>query len=182
MKNFLLKNIALVAIAALAVPVAALAMNVNMDAGTLINGHVQQEVSSKTAQDGERFTIVTDGGSTIYGHLSQVARANIGRKAHLQLNVDRIRFTDGTSAPLHATVVAVTKKAQPNYVRAAGTVLGGMIAGNILGKALGTNAGGVFGAVGGGLLAANTTSDIDVPAGSTIQLQLTEPLVVRRQS
>lgn len=169
-------------IAAIAVPLSALAVNVNMSEGTVIDGRVQQEITSKTAQDGQRFTVVTSGGSTIYGHLSDVARANIGRKAHLTLNFDRIRFSDGTSAPISAKLVSVTKKAQPNYVRAAGTVLGGMVAGNILGKALGTNTGGIVGAVGGGLLAANTTSDIDVPTNAAVQLQLTQALVVRRQA
>jgi hypothetical protein len=163
MRKMFLKGLALTIFATLALPLGVLAANVDLDAGTVISGHVTQEISSKTAQDGQRFSIETDGGSVIHGHLAQVARANIGRKAHLQLVFDRIRFSDGTSAPLHATLVSVTKKAQPNYVRAAGTVLGGMIAGNILGKALGTNAGGLIGAAGGGLLAANTTSDIDIP-------------------
>jgi hypothetical protein len=175
----------LAAVAALTVflaPIGALAVDVDMDAGTLISGHVEREISSKTAQDGDRFAVRTDAGSVIFGHVSQVSRANVGRKAHLALNFDRIRFSDGTSAPIRAKLVSVEKKAKTNYVRAAGTVLGGMIAGNILGKALGTNAGGALGVVGGGLLAANTASDIDVPQGSAVEVQLTEPLVLRRQA
>ncbi|HTV72931.1 MAG TPA: hypothetical protein VME66_04410 [Candidatus Acidoferrales bacterium] len=183
MKNFLRYVAALATATALGVlPVGVLAANVDLPAGTIISGHVEEDISSKTAEDGEGFRVETDSGSIIYGHLSQVARANIGRKAHLKLDFDSIRFYDGTKAPIHATVVSVTKKAQTNYVRAAGTVLGGMIAGNILGKAVGTNAGGAIGLVGGGLLAANTASDIDIPAGSPIQIQLTEPLITRRQA
>jgi hypothetical protein len=169
------------AVMAFAAPLGASA-DVSMDSGTLINGRVEREISTRTAQDGDRFAVRTDAGAVIYGHLSQVARANIGRKAHLTLHFDRIRFSDGTSAPLSAKLVAVNQKKQTNYVRAAGTVLGGMVAGNILGKALGTNAGGAIGVVGGGLLAANTASDIDVPRDSAIEVQLTAPLVVRRQA
>jgi hypothetical protein len=165
-----------------AAPMGALAVNVSMDSGTLISGHVERELSSKTAQDGDRFAVRTDSGAVIYGHLSQVARANVGHKAHLNLNFDRIRFSDGTSAPIAAKLVSVAKTAKTNYVRAAGTVLGGMIAGNILGKAIGTNAGGALGVVGGGLLAANTASDIVVPQDAAIEVQLTQPLVVRRQA
>jgi hypothetical protein len=167
---------ALVLLTAMAVPPPAFAGAI--DTGTLIDGRLQQELSSRNAQDGERFTVQTNKGSVIYGHLSEVARANIGRKAHLKLNFDRIRFASGRTEPLSAKLVSVSTKAQPNYTRAAGTVLGGMIAGNIIGKALGTNAGGLFGAIGGGLLAVNTTSDIDVPAGSSVEIQLTEPLQV----
>jgi hypothetical protein len=170
------------ALAVSAAPVASLAVNVSMDSGTLISGHVEREISSKTAQDGDRFAMRTDSGAVIYGHVSQVSRANIGRKAHLLLNFDRIRFSDGTSAPIGAKLVSVSKQAKTNYVRAAGTVLGGMFAGNMLGKALGTNAGGALGVVGGGLLAANTASDINVPQGAAIEVQLTQPLVVRRQA
>lgn len=150
-----------------------------IDSGTLIDGQLQQEISSKTAQDGDSFTVRTAKGSIISGHLTEVARANVGRKAHLKLNFDRIRFAGGRSEPLQAKLVSVSKKAQPNYTRAAGTVLGGMLAGNIIGKALGTNAGGLIGAIGGGLLASNTISDIDLPQNSLVELQLTEPLRVR---
>lgn len=158
------------------------AANVNLSAGTTIDASVQQDINSKTAQDGQTFTAVTPSGSRIRGHLSQVERANLGRKAHLTLNVDTITFSDGTTAPLNAEVIGVGTKKQTNYVQAAGTALGGMIVGNILGKAIGTNVGGLVGLAGGGLLAANTSSNIEVPAGSTIRIKLNAPLVVRSQA
>src|SRR6185312_12808811 len=103
---------------------AAQAANVNLPAGSTIDATIQQEMNSKTAQDGQTFTAVTSSGSRIRGHLSQVARANIG-------------------------------------------------------KALGTGLGGLVGVAGGALLAANTSSNIDVPAGSLLRLKLDAPLVVR---
>jgi hypothetical protein len=167
--------IAVALIAAVALPVTALAQYYK-PAGATISGTIQQELRSKTAQDGQQFTMVTSGGSTIYGHLSQVARANIGRKAHLKLDFDSIRFPDGTTSRLHASLEAVQSHKQVNYTQAAGQVLGGMIVGNILGKAVGTNLGGAFGLAGGALLASNTATDIDIPAGAQATIRLNAPV------
>ncbi|MGH7716695.1 MAG: hypothetical protein ACREML_11945 [Vulcanimicrobiaceae bacterium] len=170
-----LRIAAVALIAAFALPMTALAQYYK-PAGATITGTIQQELRSKTAQDGQRFTMVTSGGSTIYGHLSQVARANIGRKAHLKLDFDWIRFPDGSRSRLHATLEGVQSHKQVNYTQAAGQALGGMIVGNILGKAIGTNAGGVVGLAGGALLAANTATDIDIPAGAQATIRLNSPI------
>jgi hypothetical protein len=169
-------------IATLATAHVARAANVDLPAGSTIDATIQQELNSKTAQDGQTFTAVTSSGSRIRGHLSQVVRATPTRKAHLKLNVDTITFSDGTTVPLNAEVIGVGEKKQTNYVQAAGQVLGGMIVGNIVGKAIGTNLGGLVGVAGGALLAANTASNIQVPAGSQLRLKLNAPLVVRPQA
>lgn len=158
------------------------AMDVDFPAGATIDGTIRQEINSKTAQDGQGFTMLTTSGSRIKGHLSEVQRANLGRKAHLKLNVDTITFTDGISSPISAEVIGVGQKKQTNYTQAAGTILGGMIAGNIVGKTIGTNIGGLIGVVGGSLLAANTSQDIIIPVGSLIRIKLTAPLLVRAQA
>ena len=158
------------------------AATANFPAGSTLSGTIQQDINTKTAQDGQRFTMVTPSGSVIIGHLSEVDRANIGRKAHVKLNFDDIRFGDGTSAPIRAKLIGVQQHKKVNYVQAAGQVLGGMIVGNIVGKAIGTNLGGLVGVAGGGLLAANTSTNIEIPSGAQAQIQLTEPLVVRPQA
>ena len=175
-RNMILRTSAIVLALALVLPAAASAQAYYKPAGATISGTIQQELRSKTAQDGQRFTMVTSGGSTIYGHLSQVARANIGRKAHLTLNFDSIRFPNGATTPLHASLEAVSQKSQINYTQAAGQVLGGMIVGNVLGKAIGTNLGGLVGVAGGALLAKNTATDIDIPAGSSATIRLNAPI------
>src|SRR5579872_3437072 len=86
----------------------------SLPAGSTITGTTQQEINTKTAQDGQRFTVVTSGGSRIYGHLSEVDRANIGRKAHVKLNFDSIRFPDGGRSSINATVESVQQKTQVN--------------------------------------------------------------------
>jgi hypothetical protein len=159
------------------------AANVNLPAGSTIDTTLQQDLNSKTAQDGQQFTLVTASGSRIRGHLSNVHRSTVtGRKAGLTLNADTITFADGTTSPIDAQVIGVGQHKQTNYVQAAGQVLGGMIVGNIIGKAIGTNLGGLVGVAGGALLAANSSSNIDVPAGAQVRLKLEAPLVVRPQA
>jgi hypothetical protein len=166
-----------VALALLGAATVAQAMNVNFPAGATLDGTILQTINTKTAQDGQRFTMITSSRSHIKGHLSEVQRANFGRKAHLKVNVDTITFADGTSLPLSAEVIGVGETKQTNYAQAAGTVLGGLIVGNIVGKTVGTNLGGLIGVAGGSLLAANTSQNITVPAGSLIRIKLTAPLI-----
>jgi hypothetical protein len=167
----------IVAFVMLATSTVARAMDVNFPSGATLDGRLQQEISTKSARDGQTFTLVTPSGSRIKGHLSEVQRANFGRKSHLKLNIDTITFTDETSLPINAEVIGVSQKKQTNYAQAAGTVLGSMIVGNIVGKAIGTNLGGLIGVAGGSLLAANTSQNVILPGDSLIRIRLTAPLI-----
>ena len=172
----LLLPVALALALALAVPAGIRAAAVNYPAGSTIAATVRQAIGTKTARDGDRFTMVTPSGSTIYGHLSEVVRATATRKAHLKLNFDTIQFPDGARAPIHATLAGVVTKRPVNIAQAGAQILGGMIVGNIVGKKLGTGAGGLVGLAGGALLAANTAYDLEIPAGAAASITLTEPL------
>jgi hypothetical protein len=88
----------IVAFVMLATSTVARAMDVNFPAGATLDGRLQREISTKSAQDGQTFTLVTPSGPRIKGHLSEVQRANFGRKSHLKLNIDTITFTDETFA------------------------------------------------------------------------------------
>ena len=164
----------------LLLPSIAAAATVNYPAGSTIDAKLQQEISTKSAQEGQRFTMLTASGSKIYGHLSEVVAASPARKAHVKFNFDLIQFDDGTRTTLHASLAGITQKKATSYVTAAGEALGGMIVGNILGKKLGTNAGGLVGLAGGALLAANTAYNIDIPEGAAARIILTQPLVAGR--
>ena len=158
-----------------AISAVASAASVYYPAGATLSGAIQQDLSSK-GQDGQRFTVVTNGGSTIYGHLSEVHRANIGAKAHIKLNFDSVVFPDGSRSAINATATSIAQQKKTNYTQAAGQVLGGMVVGNVLGKMVGTNIGGAIGLAGGALLAANTSQDIIIPAGSAVTMKLNAPL------
>jgi|SRR5579875_1096436 len=170
-------SFAALTLATLLVPGAAIAANVNFPAGATLTATLQNEINTKTAQDGQPFTMKTPSGSTIYGHLSEVVAATVTKKAHVKLNFDTIQFDDGMRAPLAAELASIAQKKQTSYLQAAGQAVGGMIAGNIVGKAMGTNVGGLIGLAGGALLAANTSYNIDIPAGAAARITLTAPLV-----
>src|SRR5579872_3639912 len=119
----ILRTSAIALILALILPAAAGAQAYYKPAGSAISGALQQEINTKTAQSGQRFTLVTGSGSTIYGHLSNVNRANIGRKASVTLNYDSIRFPNGATAAMNATTAGVSGTKHPiNYGQAAGQV------------------------------------------------------------
>ncbi|HEV3155983.1 MAG TPA: hypothetical protein VGZ00_01420 [Candidatus Baltobacteraceae bacterium] len=178
-RNYLLGAV----LAGLLIPGVASAANVNFDTGTQITGVVQQKIDTKNAYDGEKFTVVTQNGSTIYGHISDVVKSGLLKKAHLTLNVDSIQFADGTTAPLSAKVVNVQEKHNINVLPAAGEVVAGNVAGNYLGKHLiGGSLGGIIGLAGGALYAANTARDIQVPQNAQITVELTQPLIARPQT
>ena len=170
---------------------AASALAVTIDAGTQISGSLQQQIDTKTARDGDTFTMTTNGltdaagapvNATIYGHLSEVVASSYTHKAHVKMNFDRIQFADSSSAPVSAALVAVDKKQNTNFLRAASEVVGAMVAGNVVGKWAGTDIGGVIGAGTGILYAANTASDIVLPQYANVKISLTQNIESRQQA
>jgi hypothetical protein len=169
---------------------AAAAGAVTFDQSSQISGTLQSDLSSKTAKDGDTFTIVTTAAQTsagttvpvtIYGHVSEVVKQGLTQKAHIKLNFDKIALADGSSAPLDAKLVSMQTKQQTNAAKAVGAVVLGDILGNWVGKSMGSNAGWAVGAGGGFLYAATMSSDVLVPAGSTVVMQLLQPVTILRQ-
>jgi hypothetical protein len=176
---------------ALALSLGAVASAVTIESGTKLNGTLQSDLSSKTAQNGDTFRIAVNGiptstGATvnnavIVGHVTDVVKSSISHKAHMTLVPDRIKFSNGTSAPIDASLTGYATKQKTNIGSVAAEAIGGMLVGNYLGKHMGTNAGGAVGLAGGVLYAANTASDIVVQSGTTVSMKLNAPVVIRRQ-
>lgn len=155
--------------------------------GAVVKGTLAQVLASKSANVGDQFQLTNvasqDGsvtGATVYGHVAAVQRASQGRRAQLQLAYDRIQFADGTSTDVRGSTVSMTQKQRVNTVAkdVVGAV-GGMVIGNIIGKWTGlpTNLGGGLGAAGGFLVANNVQQNFTVPAGTTITMRLSQPVV-----
>jgi hypothetical protein len=170
---------------------AAAAGAVTFDQDSQISGTLQNDLSTQTAKDGDTFTLVTTtaptstGGltsATIYGHVSEVVKSGVTKKSHIKLNFDRIALSDGTSAPIDAKVVSMQPKQKTNAVKAIGAVVVGDILGNYIGKHMGTDVGGIIGTGTGILYAATMGSDLVVPQGSTVTLQLVSPVTIRPQA
>jgi hypothetical protein len=114
-------------------------------AGVTIDTDLQQELSSGKNRDNEKFTIKIKNGSvskypalkdaTIEGHLEKVTKAAKGKKAQMNLTFDDLKLKNGDLLPIDATLVntQVETKTKGQFLKNAGIILGGTIAGNFVG-------------------------------------------------
>lgn len=114
-------------------------------AGTTIDTDLQQEISSGKNRNNEKFTIKIKNGSigkypilkdaTIEGHLENVTKAAKGKKAKLNLFFDAVKLKNGDTLPIDATLVntRVETKTKGQFIKNAGIILGGTMAGKFVG-------------------------------------------------
>jgi len=155
--------------------------------GAVVKGTLAQQLGSKNVNVGDQFTLTNvasqDGsvtGATVYGHVAAVQRASMGRKAQIALAYDRIQFADGTSTDVRGQTVSMYEKQHVNTtVKDGAGAVGGMVVGNVIGKWTGmpTNLGGGLGAAGGFIVAHNVQENFTVPAGTTVSMRLSQPVV-----
>ncbi len=160
-----------------------------LQSGSLLNGTLNQNLSSNHAYVGEPVSlsnVTSDDGSgsvtggTLYGYVATVQKAAQGRPGSIQLHFNRL-VTGHATYTVNTTVTKTNVSTKNNTLKEAGGALAGMLVGNMIGKTIfHTGAGGIVGAAGGFLLAKNNHQDINVPAGSVVQVQVNS--VVRRQS
>jgi hypothetical protein len=138
-------------------------------AGTTFRGKLQQEISSKTDRDGDRFSIVGNG-ETIDGHLVNVHPAGLGKKPAMTIVFDNVRTSDGTTAePVDVTIENIGEfGAKSHHWRTIGMVMAGGIAGHMVAH---KHHGGLAGAAGAYMLSQEMKTDIDVKPGTTIVLK-----------
>ncbi|MEA2664882.1 MAG: hypothetical protein QOI11_1826 [Candidatus Eremiobacteraeota bacterium] len=192
-----LQALAVAAIAAL--PLAASAQATGdtlLPSQTVLNGTLEQQISSRTAQVGDPFVLDVQApfpaddsrytGAKVYGHVATVARAGGMKKGGVALAFDRLTLQDGTTAALQGQVLSLDaqgNKANSTTKAIVGGVVG-QIVGNYIGKHIGTNVGGAVGAIGGAIYASNTGQNITIGQGSQVSLKTTAPATVlsRRQA
>jgi hypothetical protein len=114
-------------------------------AGVTIDTDLQQELSSGKNRNNEKFTIKIKNGSvgkypalkdaTIEGHLEGVTKAAKGKKAKMNLFFDDVKLKNGELLPISASLVntQVETKTKGQFLKNAGIILGGTIAGNFIG-------------------------------------------------
>jgi len=162
---------------------------------TVVQGTLEQTISSKTAQVGDPFVLDVIGpypgddqryaGAKVYGHVATVGHAGGLKRGSVALAFDRLTLADGTTASLQGQVLSLD--AQGNRANTTSkAIIGGVVGsvlGNYLGKHIGTSIGGAVGAIGGALYAASTGQNVQVPQGSTVALKTTAPSTIlsRRQ-
>jgi len=158
--------------------------------GSLLNGTLSQSYSSNHAYVGEPVVlqnVTSDDGSgrvtsgTLYGVVSAVQKAGQGRPGKIAFSFDRLVTGSGATYNVNTTVTQMKVATKNNTAKEAGGALAGMLVGNAIGKTLFHVGGfGAVGAVGGFLLAKNNHQEINIDAGTIVQVQLNS--VTRRQS
>ena len=152
---------------------------------------LETELSSDTAQVEQRFeaTTVADlfrgnevlvpAGSSLRGVVSSVQKATrMDRKGSLKVSFDQITVR-GRNYPIRGTV---TQALESEGIRGeAGKIGTGGAVGAIIGGIMGGLKGAVLGAVigGGGIVAATEGSDVKLPAGTILRVQLDTPPNIR---
>jgi hypothetical protein len=169
---------------------AAIAAQAALSQGTLLNGTIDGNYSSNHAYVGERviLTNVTnnDGSGTVvggklYGEVASVQSASQGRPGKIRFRFNRLVTRSGAVYAVDTRVTQLKSSTKNNTLKEVGGALGGMIVGNMLGKTIfHSGAGGLLGAAGGFLLAKNNRENVNVPAGSIVQVEVLS--VSRRQS
>ena len=123
-------------------PAGALAV---VPAGTTVDTDLQRELSTGKNRNNEKFAIKIKNGSVgkypalkdaaIEGHLENVTKAAKGKKAKMNLVFDAIKLKNGDILPIDATLVntKVETKTKGQFLKNAGIILAGTIAGNFIG-------------------------------------------------
>jgi hypothetical protein len=168
---------------------ATVAAHAQVSQGTLLDGTIDGDYSSNHAYAGQDVTVsnvTSDSGGYVrngrlYGYVAEVQKAGQGRPGKIRFRFTKLVTGSGAVYAIDSHVTNMKAVTKTNAAKEAGGALAGMLVGNAIGKTLfGGSAGGALGAAGGFLLAKNNRQDIDVPAGSYIQVELTS--VTRRQS
>jgi hypothetical protein len=157
--------------------------------GAIFDGKINTELSSKTSQNGDPFTLTITGslfhphkelqGAVIDGHVENVTPASATHKATMNLIFDDITFADGTKQPISVVVNKLSIiEPKTHHIRDVGLIVGGAVAGHIVSKKTGHGGGTLAGAAAGFALASSMKSDIDIKPGTIVQLKLKSDLTV----
>lgn len=157
--------------------------------GTLLDGTIDGNYSSNHAYSGEAVTVsnvTSDSGGyirngTLYGYVSEVQKASQGRPGKIRFRFTKLVAGNGAVYAIDSRVTQMKEVTKNNAAKEAGGALAGMLVGNAIGKTLfGASGGGIVGAAGGFLLAKNNREDVNVSAGSYVQVEILS--VTRRQA
>ena len=159
--------------------------------GAEVDGALQQALTSKTNQTGDRFTLAQRDtffhrkpqlkGAVIDGHVENVSPAGAGKKATMSLVFDDIQLVDGTVIPISAKLISL-KEIEPktHKLRDAGIIMGTAVTGHFVSKSSGKKGGTLAGAAAGVALVATLKDDIKVNKGTVLRLELLKPIVTGR--
>ncbi len=154
-------------------------------AGTNINTDLQQEISTGKNRNNEKFVIKIKNGSvskypplkdaTIEGHLEDVTKAAKGKKAKLNLVFDAVKLKNGDLIPIAADLVntQVETKTKGQFLKNAGIIIGGTVAGKMLGDKAKFKGGKLAGAAAAtAFVLSSPGGEVVLKKGTDLQLKL----------
>jgi hypothetical protein len=160
-------------------------------AGITIDTDLQQELSSGKNKKNEKFTIKIKNGSVgkypilkdaaIEGHLEDVTKAAKGKKAALNLFFDDIKLKNGDLLPIDATLVntQVETKTKGQFLKNAGIILGGTVAGHFVGDKTNFKHGKLAGAAAAtAFVLSSPGGEVVLKKGTDLQVKLKSGLAV----
>ena len=174
-------------------PVAAGPKTYTVPAGTSLSVQLPGELSTKTAQVGQRFTanltsdLVLNGvtvaraGAPVQGSVTEVISGSktIGGKPTLALTFDNMTFAGG-DMPINGRLTQVAAKSDKG--RDSAKIAGGAVAGGVVGHQFdsdqGKFIGAILGAAAGTAAAKKTGKEVVLPAGSVLGFTLDSPVNV----
>jgi hypothetical protein len=163
-------------------------------AGTSLSVQLPAEISTKTAQVGQRLSanltsdLVVDGkvvakaGTLAQGSITQVISGSktIGGKPTLGITFDSLTFADGGDRPIDARITQVADKSDKAGDTA--KIAGGAVAGGVIGHQIDSDQGKIIGAIigaaAGTAAAKKTGKEVVLPAGTVVGLTLEAPVTV----
>lgn len=168
-------------------------VTVTLPASTLIVVETNQLLSSHSSEVGMSFStrvsqdvaaeghVVIPAGSQIFGRVIEAQAADkIGGRAKLALEFHTLGLDDGRRIELHAQFAEAGKSQRgKDAAIIGGATVGGVILGEAIDKGEGGIIGGVVGGIAGAVAAKKTKGKpVEVPAGTALTLQLTQPISI----
>jgi hypothetical protein len=157
--------------------------------GTTINTDLQQEISSGKNKANEKFTIKIKNSSVskypalkdavIEGHLQEVTKAAKGKKAKLNIAFDNVKLKNGDKIQLDADLVntQIESKTKGQFLKNAGIILAGTVAGNFVGDKANVKHGKMAGAAAAtAFVLSSPGGEVVLKKGTDIQLKLKSDL------
>jgi type IV secretory pathway VirB10-like protein len=168
----------------------------HIQAGTPLAIALSSELSSKTSQIGETFEgsvasdlwvgdrIAVPAGTRVVGNVTEVISGanSIGAVPLLALRLDRLELADGRSIPIRGEF---QQQGKSEKGRDAAKIVGGAAAGAVIGHQVrhddkGKVIGGILGGALGTAIAKKTGTEVQLPAGSQLNIVLSDGFSVTR--
>lgn len=166
---------------------------VRVPSGTRLSVELGSTLSSHTSQVGQSFQasltqdVAAEGrvalrkGTTVLGKVTEASPAKkIGGRARLSLEFHTLKLADGQRLPLQAVFAEVGKSQRAKDAAIiGGSTIGGAILGEAIDEGEGTKIGAVVGGLAGAAIAKKTQGKpVELPAGTVLTLELTQPVTV----